>query len=205
MSTELRRVVRTGTPGGTLLVLLHGLGSNENDLMGLAPYLPREITVVCLRAPMPYGMGGYSWFDIEWRPEGKWIDVDAADRHRRLLVDVVTGLRKEFTPSRLILGGFSQGAMMTLGTVCLRPDLVDRALMMSGRGIDAWIQDADAALVSVPFLVQHGQFDEVIELEEARTAVSQLRERGVTTDFREYPMGHEVSMPSLEDLVAWLA
>src|SRR5690606_14160265 len=54
---------REGEPDGELLVVMHGIGSHEGDLFGLAPHLPAELTIASLRGPIPYG-GGFAWFEF---------------------------------------------------------------------------------------------------------------------------------------------
>lgn len=206
MTSNLVQSVRLGTqPGGPLLVLLHGLGSNERDLMAFAPYLDPRLTVVAFRAPQAYGFGGYAWFDIAWLPEGKVIDEDQAETSRGVLIANLERLRGELGPSRLILGGFSQGAMMSLGVALARPDLVDGVLMMSGRGLPRFLASATPEAVKVPFFVQHGTEDEVLSVEDGREVRAALEGLGVPLEYREYPMGHEVNMNSLQDATRWVA
>lgn len=206
MSSSLVQAVRLGNqPGGPLLVLLHGLGSNERDLMAFAPYLDPRLTVVGFRAPRPYGFGGFAWFDIEWLPEGKVIDEDQAEESRSILIANIERLRTELSPSRVIVGGFSQGAMMSLGVALSRPDLVDGVLMMSGRGLPRFLATPPSAIQNVPFFVQHGVEDEVLPIEDGREVRDALQGLGVPLEYREYPMGHEVNMNSLQDAIQWVA
>ena len=69
-----------------LLILLHGIGSNEEDLIGLEPYLDERFLIVSARAPFPYGWGGYAWFEIQWMPDRIAIDRAQAEQSRDLLV-----------------------------------------------------------------------------------------------------------------------
>ncbi|MGV3617103.1 MAG: alpha/beta hydrolase [Fimbriimonas sp.] len=205
MASSLVNVVRPGSdPGGPLLVLLHGLGSNERDLMEFAHYLDPRLTVVAFRAPNAYGYGGFSWFDIQWLPEGRVIDEAGAVRSRDLLIEELEVLRKRHNASRLVLGGFSQGAMMTLGAALARPELVDAALLMSGRAMPVFLASATEGGVTVPFFAQHGVRDDVLPVEDAREMRDALTALGARLEYREYPMGHEVTMESLQDAIAWI-
>lgn len=205
MSSNLVQAVRLGTqPGGPLLVLLHGLGSNERDLMAFAPYIDPRISVIGLRAPRSYGFGGYAWFEIEWLPDRKVIDEDQADESRDLLIANLERLRAELAPSRVILGGFSQGAMMSMGVALTRPDLVDGVLMMSGRVLPRFLAAATPEAAKVPFFVQHGTEDEVLPIEDGRGVQQALSIIGAPLEYREYPMAHEVSMQSLQEAIRWV-
>jgi phospholipase/carboxylesterase len=184
--------------GGPTLVLLHGIGSNESDLFVLAPLLDPKIRVVTLRAPNAYRGGGYAWFDIQWLPEGRVIDVEGALASRDLLVEELAHIGA----SRLLLGGFSQGAMMTLGVAMARPDLLAGCLMMSGRNLSQFEPASDALLP--PFFVQHGLHDEILSVAEGREVRDRLAELGVPVEYREYPMGHQVSTESVQDAIEWV-
>ena len=168
--------------------------------MAFTPYLDPRLAVVAYRAPIEYGFGGYAWFGIEWLPEGRRVDVAEAQASLTRLVDELEGLRDELKPKRLVLGGFSQGAMMSLGVALDRPDLIDGGLLMSGH---PWPSVAEG-LTALPFLVQHGVRDDVLPVESGRQVRDVLVGRGAEVDYREYPMGHEVSMASLQDAIAWL-
>ena len=65
-------IVKADTP--PLLLLLHGVGSNEDDLFGLAPYLDERFLIISVRAPNTLGPGSYAWFDVDFTPQGPVID-----------------------------------------------------------------------------------------------------------------------------------
>jgi len=185
-------------------VLLHGLGSNERDLMAFAPYLDPRLTIVAYRAPLEYGFGGFSWFDIQWVPEGRVINETAALASRDLLISTLENLGQSEKFSKILIGGFSQGAMMSLGVALRRPDLVAGVLMMSGRAIPRFFHDEEPKFRGLPVLQQHGTFDDVLPIDEAREARGAIEARGADLTYREYPMGHEVTMDSLRDALIWV-
>ena len=195
-------VRRPGT-GDTTLVLLHGLGSNEHDLISLAEMFAPEIEVVSFRAPLPYGPG-FSWFPIEFDEHGIRVDgVQCLDAIDRLLGELQI-LRDQ--TSKLIVGGFSQGAIMTSGVLAKEPAMLNGAVMMSGRYLPAFFDAAEQDIEpALPMLVQHGIYDPVLPIEGARELRGALVELGYAPEYREYPMGHEVSQSSLADLNDWLS
>jgi phospholipase/carboxylesterase len=192
-----------------LLILLHGIGSNEEDLMGLEPYLDERFLIVSARAPHPYDWGGYAWFEIEWLSNGIAIDRDQAEQSRDLLVRFIGEVAAAYgaDPARVFLMGFSQGAMMSGWVALTQPDLVAGAALMSGRVPDevrAQIADPEK-LTGKPFLVVHGTMDQVLPIQNGRASRDLLQRLPVELTYREYPMGHEVSAQSLADVVAWLS
>src|SRR5918911_2974181 len=81
-----RRRVEGAPP---LLILLHGYGSNEHDLFGLAPYLDPRFLIVSARAPYTLMPGGYAWFELGWTATGITIDFQQAERSRKLLIGFI--------------------------------------------------------------------------------------------------------------------
>ena len=211
-SLPLTHLVRRPTRdagASPLLILLHGIGSNEEDLMGLEPYLDERFLIVSARAPYPYEWGGYAWFEIQWLPDRIAIDRAQAEQSRDLLVRFIGEAVAAYgaDPARVYLMGFSQGAMMSGWVALTRPELVAGAALMSGR-IPEELRDQIAEseqLAGKPFLVVHGTRDEVLPIQNGRASRDLLQQLPVELTYHEYPMGHEVSAQSLADVVSWLA
>ena len=190
-----------------LLVLLHGYGSNEQDLIGLSDELDPRLCIVSLRAPLECDFGGFAWFEIAWGADGIQANGEQALASREILIEVLQMLPEALSirPSKMLLGGFSQGAIMSLGVASARPDLLDGVIMLSGRLLPQFEQDArDEKFSKLPFLVQHGPADQVLSIEGAREVKRFLEVEGVSAEYFEYPMGHEISPASLEDLAGWI-
>ncbi|HYO63775.1 MAG TPA: alpha/beta fold hydrolase [Pyrinomonadaceae bacterium] len=191
-----------------LLLLLHGVGSNEEDLFALAPYLDKRFLVVSARAPVALDYGGFGWFRIEFTPRGMVADVEQAKKSLRLLPAFVDELVGAYGADgrRVYLMGFSQGAMMGLALTLAHPEKVAGLVAMSGRLPRQVLEpgpDRDA-LTGKPILVTHGLHDPVLPVEEGRAVRDHLAGLPVELTYREYPMGHEVSAESLRDVAAWL-
>jgi phospholipase/carboxylesterase len=211
-SLSLAHLVHRPAQGDTappLLLLLHGIGSNEEDLIGLAPYLDQRFLIVSARAPNPYGWGGYAWFEIEWLPDRIEIDREQAIASRELIVAFIGEAIAAYgaDPARVYLLGFSQGAMMSAWVALSQPDLVAGTVLMSGR-IPEEVRDQIAEpeqLADKPFLVVHGTRDQTLPIANGRASRDLLQELPVDLTYREYPMAHEVSAESLADVAAWLS
>ena len=191
-----------------LLLLLHGVGSNEEDLFGLAPYLDGRFLVASARAPFALDYGGYGWFRIEFTPAGLVADIEQAKESLALLPGFIDGLAEKHgaDAARVYLAGFSQGAMMTLALLLTRPEKIAGAVAMSGR-LPAQVierEPDDEALEGRPVLVTHGLYDPVLPVENGRAARDYLSTLPVALTYREYPMAHEVSMESLRGVTGWL-
>lgn len=210
---SLTHLVRNPAPASEsspapLLLLLHGIGSNEEDLFGLAPYLDKRFLMISARAPVVMGPGSYGWFNIEFTPFGMVADVEQAKRSLRQLAEFIDELVETYgVEGRCVyLMGFSQGAMMSLAVALTEPEKIAGAVIMSGRFPAQVLEEShDAqALKGKPFIVTHGIYDPVLPIEHGREVRESLEALGVELTYREYPMGHEVSIESLRDVSAWL-
>jgi phospholipase/carboxylesterase len=199
---------RVAAPDGRppLLVLLHGIGADERDLLPLAPALDPRLLVVGLRAPHRYQVG-HAWFQIDFRLGGIVPDVAQA---RRTLVDLVAWLeaapgRLGADERRLFLLGFSQGAMMSLGVLLTAPERLAGVVALSGRSPEGLFEMRveRQAVARVPVLAAHGTRDDVLPVAEGR----RIRD-GFTwlQDFtyREFPVAHGISDDEVALVADWL-
>ena len=192
-----------------LLLLLHGIGSNERDLFSMAPALDSRFFVVSARAPIQMMPDAYAWFNLEFTPEGTAIpDVDQAKVSVKLLVSFIDELVETYGVDRrcVYLMGFSQGAMMSLSVALTRPDKVARVVAMSGRLPEEVVANAGPLerVRQLEVFVTHGTYDNVLPVDSGRSCRDRLEELGVPLTYREYPMAHEVSMEALRDVTGWM-
>ena len=199
-------IIEAGTP--PLLLLLHGIGSNEHDLYGLAPFLDKRFLIISVCAPNTLGPGGYAWFEAEFTPQGPIINPEQAEASRKTLI---TFLKEAITaygadPKQVYLMGFSQGAIMSAGVALTQPKLVAGAVLMSGRILpEIWpLIDSNEELSGFPFLVVHGTVDMVLPITHGRASRELLSSLPVNLTYHEYQMGHEVNQESLSDVTVWL-
>lgn len=210
-STFVERVAepRQPSPGQPpLLVLLHGIGADENDLFPIGPMLDPRLKVVSLRAPRPYAVG-HSWFDIDFRSDGSVVpDVGQAKSALAALAAWLeqAPARHGTDPARTYVLGFSQGSMMSLGLLQSVPQRLAGVIALSGRD-PAGLFEATADRIDigqVPLFVGHGLHDDLLPIAHGRA----IRERfaGWSRDFtyREYPVGHGVSDAEVGEIADWL-
>jgi phospholipase/carboxylesterase len=130
---------RPPAPGVTLpwlLVLMHGVGSNEDDLFGLSDFVPAPFHVVSLRAPFVLGPDSYAWFEFSVASDGsRRIDTAQETVSREAIVRTVQAVAHQLDvpPQRVVLGGFSQGGIMALSLLRTQPALLQAAMVMHSR------------------------------------------------------------------------
>jgi phospholipase/carboxylesterase len=183
-----------GEARGTVL-LLHGRGADERDLLGLADQLPDDLRVASVRAPDPLGPG-YTWYEIREGPGGSQPDAEDLRRSREAIDDLVAGLDAD--PAEVGLFGFSQGAVLAL-TSLVEADYPWAVALHGYLPADVDPTGAEGAA-----FVAAGEADQVIPPARAADAAERLREAGVDVTHRTYDAGHGIGPAELRDAVAWL-
>jgi phospholipase/carboxylesterase len=188
------------------LILLHGRGTNEDDLLGLADFLDPRFFIVSARAPYRFeeGHDSYTWFGLQ--EIGKPDPQQFSEAHYRLtqfIEDVKTGYPVD--PGRVFLLGFSMGSIMSFAVALTQPNFVRGIVAHSGYIPEsASLQFAWTQLSSLSVFIAHGLYDPVIPIQKARRTQELLSKTGADLTYREYPIQHTISEESLADLSQWL-
>jgi phospholipase/carboxylesterase len=184
------------------LVLLHGFGADEHDLLPLAAELDARLRVVSLQAPIALDFGGRAWFNLQQTPDGFAFDPREVAEGVRIATGAVEQIAAE--SPRPILCGFSQGAGMALSVALMRPELTPAVIVLSG--VPARVERASPErLRGLRVFVAHGLYDPLIPLDIGRRTRDILQSAGVDVTYREYPMGHMVIPAEIADARTWLA
>ncbi|MBK8699215.1 MAG: esterase [Saprospiraceae bacterium] len=191
-----------------VLLLLHGLGSDETDLFSFAEQLPDDFLILSLRAPYEMGPMSYSWFGVDFSSGKMTIDEVQAEESRQVLIRFLESLPNKIPidKKRVYLCGFSQGAMMSYSIGLTRPDLVSGIAVMSGRLLDETTVKATkpTELQSLSVFIAHGTNDKRLDIQYARDASAYLRTLNVIPKYKEYDEGHGMNVAMLNDLLFWL-
>lgn len=207
-STLLHHVVsegqRAAKRGAPLLLLLHGYGSNEEDLIGLTSYLDDRLVCASARAPHALDFGGFAWFAIEWGAEGVRFDYEEALQSLQQIYELLQALREQYAPEHVLVAGFSQGASMALATALNQPQEVAGVAALSGVcGEEILPADRDSVRGLSVFMT-HGREDEVIPIAQARASKELLEQLPIELQYREYDMGHAIDAACLTDFKEWI-
>jgi phospholipase/carboxylesterase len=191
---NLVSVTRSSPDKQGTLILMHGLGSDEQDMFGLSEVIDDRVEVICLRAPIQYGPG-FAWFEIQWTEAGISVDPQQVKQSIENLWENV----RAFDLSNAVIGGFSQGAMMALGTIQANPQPFAGLMMLSGRG-----NGYGCPRFTGEVFQAHGTYDEVISIGDAHSLRNDLQGLSDRYEYHEYPMGHSVCDAEINDLNLWL-
>jgi phospholipase/carboxylesterase len=202
-SLSVPHVVATaGTPGPSapLVVLLHGRGSTEREILSLASHLPEGFAYAAVRAPIAEG-NGYAWFANRGigRPTAESLAEQMAWFRRWL-----DGYAPDGRP--VILVGFSGGAAFAGGLVLDDPHRYAGAAILYGTlPFDAGVPVTPARLAGLPVFVAHGDQDRVIPAELlTRTWEYLTTDSAAHVHTRRDPGGHQISAQTLRELGAWI-
>jgi phospholipase/carboxylesterase len=186
------------------ILALHGRGSNEADLLGLAPHLPQGLLWISPRAPLALGPGSFEWYRVRVigkpEPEQLFSAIELIDR----FVDEILAAYP-IDPGRFFLLGFSQGSLLSMCYSLTHPARVAGVIAQSGyipNGVELEIDEA--GVKGKPFLLTHGEQDTLIPVDWGRASHGRLRGLGADVEYHEFPMGHNVSMESLAVMHKWL-
>jgi phospholipase/carboxylesterase len=195
--------------GAPLVVLLHGRGSDRFDLLGLADALAPGAVVVTPEAPhsgLSWGYGpGWAWYRFLGRdvPE-----PESFEQSQQALASFLSSVRGEL-PVRtgpLVLGGFSQGGVMSMAYALRNPGAAPIVLNFSGfLAQHPTVNPTPASVAGTRFFWGHGTGDPQIPFELAIEGRGKLSQAGADLTARDYPIGHGISPDEAEDAREWIA
>jgi phospholipase/carboxylesterase len=181
------------------LVLLHGFGADEHDLLPIAREIDPSLHAISLQAPIALEYGGRAWYRLEQTPQGIAFDPGEVARGEDAALEAIEEIAQAHP--RPILCGFSQGAGMALGVALRKPQLAAGVLALSA--VPPRLLPPAAPGLRV--FLAHGTFDPLLPIEVGRATRDLLVRLGADVTFREYRMEHMVSAEEIDDARAWLA
>ena len=201
------REPKVASDAAPLLLLLHGLGSNENDLLQLADHLPDDYLIVTARAPYTRSKDSYQWYEVDFSTGRPVINQAQAEQSRRLVSQFIRQLTTlhEFDRERIVVGGFSQGAVMAYQLGLSEPGLIYGVIALSGRVMEAAHPQVGATAVpGLHVLIVHGTHDGVLPVAHARKAKQYFTDRQARVTYREIEAGHTINGETLHIVNDWL-
>lgn len=194
-----------------VLLIMHGYGANDGDAYELVPLVERQVAIVSVRGPGNYSddpRGSFKWYDMDLNT--CTAEPHAPDQSLQQLLDFMPAFPGSagltVAPDQFFVGGFSQGAVMSLALVAARPALFAGAIIHSCPFSEELAERLQAAdLTGKPFFVAHGLHDFLPIEANGRALVALLQQSGADVTYHEYDFGHETSLQSRQDLADWLA
>jgi len=204
----IQKPTKTVAGKSPLILLLHGYGSDENDLFSFAEELPDEYCIISARAPIPMQPYGNAWYAISIDPNGiKTSDNEGARQSRNKIAAFIDEAVQAYDldPYNVTLLGFSQGTILSYGVALSYPEKVKNVIGLSGY-INEEIIDlkTNAAYAHLNIYNSHGTVDQVIPIEAARKTPDYLKAIGIESTLSEFPVGHGVHPTNFYAFKEWL-
>ncbi|PIY10852.1 MAG: phospholipase [Flavobacteriaceae bacterium CG_4_10_14_3_um_filter_33_47] len=193
-----------------LLIMLHGYGSDENDLFSFASELPQELFIISVRAPYPMKPYGNAWYAINFDAvQGKWSDNDQAKESRDLIAKFIDEATKTYPVNKnnVSLLGFSQGTILSYAVALTYPEKIRNVVALSGYiNKDVFPKSIENKDYShLDFYCSHGIVDQVIPVDWARQTPPFLSHLNIKHQYSEFPVGHGVVPQNFYEFRDWLS
>lgn len=208
LHTLVREPIKRGTENPPVIILLHGVGGNEENLFVHTGQLPEESLIISARAPFMLGPGAYAWFHVDFDTGKPMINPEEAEKSRIILIQYINQVIEKYDadPERVFLLGFSQGANMSYSVALSRPEKVKGIVALSGRILPELkpIWAKKEKLQQLLVFIAHGTADAVLPIAYGREAKALAESSGVQLTYKEYPMGHEMIPGEWKDIRSWI-
>lgn len=192
-----------------LILLLHGYGSNEEDLFSFAPELPEDYYIVSAQAPYPVPPYGHAWYAIHFDADAnKFSDDQQAIESRDLIVKFIDELTAKYAidSNNINLVGFSQGAILSYAIALSYPEKINKVVALSGYFNAALMKEGfeQQDFSALRVFASHGTVDQVIPVDWARKTAPILDTLQIKHQYKEYPVGHGVHPLNFADFKRFL-
>jgi len=192
-----------------LVILLHGLGTQETDMANLAQGMAADTLVILVRGPLTLSPSQFAWFRLTFTGNGPVIHAEEAEHSRLALITFVQQMQRQhnLTPARTVIAGFSQGGIMSASVALSTPALVAGFGLLSGRILPELAPHlaSPEQLAPLQAFVSHGELDTTLPVAWAQRSAELLTKLGVHHALHLYPTGHGISQTNHADFLAWLA
>ena len=210
MLEYIKRAPKVSIENPPLLVLLHGYGSNEEDLFSFASELPEELLIISVRAPLSLGFGGFAWYSINFdaSSQSKFSNLEEAKESIVKIENFIDTVVQEYqvNTQKMFVLGFSQGAILSYALSLRNPNKINKVLALSGYINTELIPQNLTAdqCKNLDFFISHGTVDQVLPIDWIRNSLPILDSLKIKYIFNEYLVGHGVNPQNFEDLKNWI-
>lgn len=197
-------------PVSGVIVLLHGVGANEQSLCSVGEYLATGHLVISLRAPLNLGANAYGWFQVQFTANGPVHNWPQALSSLQLLEKELSDISQHYAvpPEKITVAGFSQGAIMAMGLALQSSLTLGHYLCFSGRTLPQFATFAaehHQRSTGRRIFLAHGIYDSKLPVHFARATHELLATLDCQLSYHEFNGEHEITLPVLTEAKTWLA
>jgi phospholipase/carboxylesterase len=204
----IERAPKVASENPPLLLLLHGYGSNEQDLFSFANELPDEFLIISAQAPHTLGYGSHAWYAINFDDvNGKFSDLEQAKESIDKIAFFIDEIKEKYKTDsdKTFVLGFSQGAILSYSLSFFYPNKVNFVIALSGYiNKDLLPEKIENTAIKTNYYCSHGTVDQVLPVEWARNSKPFLTNLGLENEYSEYPVGHGVAPQNFLSFKNWI-
>lgn len=204
---HLYRPAQKNNKQAAVLFLLHGYGSNKEDLFSFSNYLPPHYAVIALNAPIALPFGGYAWYELQFTADMERLsNYDQARGSLKRLKENIQHFCNHYQldKSQVSCLGFSQGAILSWALGLDAPDQIQQIIGLSGLIDSELLQQPLDTYRDIVAFASHGTEDATLPIDYARESIGTLSDTNPTITYKEYPAGHTISQENFNDMLQWL-
>tara|TARA_B100001079_G_C16349963_1_gene487713 strand:+ start:257 stop:901 length:645 start_codon:yes stop_codon:yes gene_type:complete len=187
------------------IFLIHGYGSNSEDLFSFKAYLPKNLTIISLEAPIQIETESFAWYSINYNQNfEKWSNNEEAIKSIKKIYETINFLinKHNLNNHDITLIGFSQGAILSWAIGFNYPKFIRRIIALSGYINEELITKND---ITFKAFSSHGTVDPIIPVNWARNTIKKHIKKGCEDlIYNEYDEGHTLSEKNLIDFLNWI-
>ncbi|WP_134700881.1 alpha/beta hydrolase [Ammoniphilus sp. YIM 78166] len=186
-----------------VIYVMHGIGSNEENSLGLVQELRNDFILIGIRGPIPQG-NGFAYFTIQGygNPHREVFDTSI-----QLLESFIeyAGNTYPIDQAQQYLLGFSQGAILSMTLALTLGNKIKGIVALSGY-VPKFVKEEYPLkpVDDVSIYISHGEFDPIFPLQIGRENEEFFKARSQNVRFTSYPVGHEVSFENQKDFIHWI-
>jgi len=203
------RPAKSSSENPPAIIMLHGFGSDENDLFSFASELPEKYAIISLKAPIRLEPYGNAWYNIYFdNSQGKFSDDEQAIASRELVSKCIDEIIEKYKvdTENITLLGFSQGTILSFAIALSYPEKVKNVIGLSGYINEGILKEGHAKnnFKKLKVYTSHGSVDQVIPVQWARKTKPFLENLNIDVTYSEFPVGHGVAPQNFFELKNWL-
>ena len=203
------RAAKNAEGAAPAIIMLHGFGSDENDLFSFANELPEKYAIISLKAPIKMEPYGNAWYNIYFDDsQGKFSDDEQAIASRELVAKCVDDIVEKYKvdSTNITLLGFSQGTILSFAVALSYPEKIKNVIGLSGYVNKEILKEgyADNDFSNLKVYTSHGSVDQVIPVQWAQKTKPFLDNLNIECSYSEFPVGHGVAPQNFFELKKWL-
>ena len=205
---HLVREQKDTTKEAPVLILLHGYGSNENDLFSFENRMPEHWLIVSVRAPIDLGRNRFKWYNVKLVNEKIIASPSEEKKSRKLLLELIDEivLKYNVDKNKIVTAGFSQGAGIALSLALTEPEKILAAGCFSGHFMEEIkpLIKKKKILKSREVFISHGTEDSMLPLRYMEENKAILEKLGIKVKLSIDKIGHSISNRQLNEFVEWI-